>query len=82
MSILSPLSKVRNFSRNKIFHSNLMGYMKNRSTQTAVLQMYDRWVRGAVDGNINGVVLLELSAAFDMVCPEILIEFMEFMKTV
>ena len=84
VSILSPLSKVLErivfeqmysyFSRNKIFHSNLMGYRKNRSTLTAVLQMYDRWVRGAKDGHISGVVLLDLSAAFDLVCPEIMIE--------
>ena len=82
VSILSPLSKVLErivfeqlynyFSNNRIFHANLMGYRKNRSTLTAVLQMYDRWVRGASDGKISGVVLLDLSAAFDLVSPEIL----------
>ena len=84
VSILSPLSKVLEkavyeqiysyFSRNKIFHPNIMGFRKNRSTLSAVLQMYDRWVRGAVSGKINGVILLDLSAAFDLVDSNILVE--------
>ena len=51
-----------------------MGYRKNRSTETAILQMYDRWVRGAGQGNISGIVFLDLSAAFDLVDSKILIE--------
>ena len=84
VSILSPLSKVLErviyeqiyeyFSKNNIFHHNLMGFRKNRSTLTAVLQMYDRWVRGAAAGKINGVILLDLSAAFDLVDSCILVE--------
>ena len=57
-----------------MFHSNLMGYRKHRSTLTAVLQMYDRWVRGASQGKISGVILLDLSAAFDLVTSEKLLE--------
>ena len=77
VSILSPLSKVIErviyeqiydyFSKNRIFHPNLMGFRKNRSTMTALVQMYDRWICGANNGMINGVVLLDLSAAFDLV---------------
>ena len=84
VSILSPLSKVLErvvyeqiyeyFSQNNIFHPNLMGFRKNRSTLSAVLQMYDRWVCGAKDGKINGVILLDLSAAFDLVDSKILVE--------
>ena len=79
VSILSPLSKIaekivyeqmyKYFSNNKIFHSNMHGYRQNRSTCTALLSMYDRWVRAAAMGNIRGVVLLDLSAAFDLVEP-------------
>ena len=36
--------------------------------------MYDRWVGAAVAGQVSGVVLLDLSAAFDLVEPRILIE--------
>ena len=41
---------------------------------TALLQMYDRWVRAAGSSKVSGVVLLDLSAAFDLVDPEILIQ--------
>ena len=84
VALLSPLSKILEkvvylqvydyFSRNKIFHPNLHGYRHNRSTQTALLQMYDRWVSAAAAGQVSGVVLLDLSAAFDLVEPEILLK--------
>ena len=84
VAILSPLSKILEkvvylqiydyFTRNHIFHPNLHGYRHNRSTQTALLQMYDRWVTAAAAGQVSGVVLLDLSAAFDLVEPSILIQ--------
>ena len=87
VSILSPLSKVLEkvvyeqmysyFSRNHLFHPNLHGYRSNRSTQTALLQMYDRWVRAAHDSKLSGVVLLDLSAAFDLVDPTLLLKKLE-----
>ena len=83
VAILSPLSKILEkivyeqiydyFSSNKIFNSNLHGYRRHRSTQTALLCMYDRWARAAAAGQVSGVVLLDLSAAFDLVEPELLI---------
>ena len=84
VAILSPLSKVLEkivfeqmyeyFSRNKIFHENLHGYRQYRSTQTALLSMYDRWVRNASKKQVSGVILLDLSAAFDLVEPDILLK--------
>ena len=84
VSILSPVSKILEraiydqlysyFSCNRIFHQNFMGYRKNRSTMTALLQMYDRWVSGAGNKMTSGIILLDLSAAFDLVNPEILIQ--------
>ena len=84
VAILSPLSKVLEkivyeqvysyFSSNQLFHPNLHGYRKHRSTQTALLQMYDRWVRGASNGKLSAVVLLDLSAAFDLVDPVLLLK--------
>ena len=83
VSILSPLSKVLEkivyeqiyeyFTQNFLFHPSLHGYRKNRSTQTALLQLYDRWVRAAANGQLSGLVLLDLSAAFDLVDPALLI---------
>ena len=84
VTILSPVSKILQrlifeqlydyFTRNHIFHPNLDGYRKNRSTQTGLIQMYDRWVKAAAAGQVSGVVLLDLSAAFDLVDPVILIQ--------
>ena len=84
VSILSPISKVLEkivyeqiysyFTRNALFHPNFHGYRSNRSTQTALLQMYDRWVRSAHEGKLSGVVLLDLSAAFDLVDSGILLK--------
>ena len=84
VAILSPLGKIlekiifeqvyTHFSSNKIFHPNLHGYRRSRSTQTALLQMYDRWVRAAHHGQVTGVVLLDLSAAFDLVDHQILVK--------
>ena len=36
--------------------------------------MYDRWVRSAADSQVSGVVLLDLSAAFDLVDPTLLLQ--------
>ena len=84
VALLSPLSKVMEkivyrqiyeyFSINGLFHKSLHGYRKFRSTQTALLQLYDRWVRSASDGKLSGAVLLDLSAAFDLVDSRLLIE--------
>ena len=84
VAILSPLSKVLEkiiyqqiynyFTINKLFHPNLHGYRQNRSTQTTLLQMYDKWVRAASRGQVSGVILLDLSAAFDLVDSEIMIK--------
>ena len=83
VAILSPLGKIlekvifeqlyNHFSANKIFHSSLHGYRHHRSTQTALLQLYDRWIRAAHLGKVSGVVLLDLSAAFDLVDHQLLV---------
>jgi hypothetical protein len=82
--LLSPLSKVLEkvvhiqiydfFHLNKLFHPNHHGYRQNRSTQTALLQMYDKWVRAAAAAQVNGVMLLDLSAAFDLVDSDLLVK--------
>ena len=82
VALLSPLSKILEkiiyvqlynyFARNKILHPRLHGYRKNRSTQTALLEMYDQWVLAANKGHISGAVFLDLSAAFDLVSHDLL----------
>ena len=41
---------------------------------TALLTMYDKWVKAASKGQFSGVILVDLSAAFDLVSPELLIQ--------
>ena len=83
VAILSPLSKVLEkciyeqlysyFKENDILHPNIHGFRTNRSTQTALLQLYDQWVQAASQGQLSGAVLLDLSAAFDLVPPDTLV---------
>ena len=61
-------------TKNALFISNIHGYRENRSTQTALLTMYDRWVKAAASGQISGTVFLDLSAAFDLVDHYMLIQ--------
>ena len=82
VALLSPFGKITEkivyqqiysyFAKNGIFHDNLHGYRQHRSTQTALIQMYDRWLEAANNRQISGVVLLDLSAAFDLVDHNIL----------
>ena len=84
VAILSPLSKVLEkvvyeqlysyFSKNKLFSESLHGYRANRSTLTALLTMYEKWVTAASQNQVTGVVLADLSAAFDLVSPDLLIK--------
>ena len=41
---------------------------------TALISMYEKWVVAAIKGQISGVILVDLSAAFDLVCPSLLIK--------
>ena len=38
------------------------------------MTMYDRWVKAAAAGQVSGAVLLDLSAAFDLVDPQIIVQ--------
>ena len=52
--------------------------MKVESKHTGCIgpnyQLYDRWVRAASGGQLSGGVLLDLSAAFDLVDPQLLLQ--------
>ena len=41
---------------------------------TALLSMYEKWVKASSKSQVSGVVLVDLSAAFDLVSPDLLIK--------
>ena len=62
------------FSANKLWHPNHHGFRPNHSTGTALSQLYDLWIRNAEDTKLTAALLLDLSAAFDVVDHHILLE--------
>ena len=59
---------------NSLLNPNHHGSRKGHNTATALLQMYDQWQEEVEDGKMVGVMLIDLSAAFDMVDHQILLE--------
>ena len=62
------------FVKNNLFHQNQHGYLKNRSCTTALLTVYDKWVRAVNEKKLVGVLCLDFTAAFDLVSREKLVE--------
>ena len=52
---------------NNLIHPNHHAYRKNHNTTTALVQMYDGWLKALDDSLITGICLLDMSAAFDTV---------------
>ena len=61
------------FVVNELWHPNHHGYKHGHSTATAITQMYDIWIRGAEEKKLSAALLLDLSAAFDVVDHQILL---------
>ena len=62
------------FNDNSLFHSNHHGFLKNHSTATALIQMYDLWLTESENKELSAALLLDLSAAFDIVDHKILLK--------
>ena len=52
---------------NRLVHPNHHAYRAQHNTNTALVQMYDGWLQAAEAGQMAGVCLLDMSAAFDVV---------------
>ena len=65
---------VEYMNRNELFHPNHHGFRAHHSTTTAMVQMYDSWVQAVDKGELAGVCMLDMSAAFDVVDHEILLD--------
>ena len=63
---------------NNYFHPNHHGFRSGHSTATALLQMYDSWVEDIDKQLLEGICLIDLSAAFDVVDAELLVAKLGF----
>ena len=59
---------------NYLFHRNHHAYRSNHNTTTALIQVYDACVTAQDQGNLSGLYLLDMSAAFHIVDHEILLQ--------
>ena len=62
------------FKENALFHSNHHGFLPNHSTATALIQLHDMLLDAAESKEFSAALLLDLSAAFDIVDHQILLE--------
>ena len=74
-SVFNQISKY--LSDNSLLHPNHHAYRSHHNTTTALLQMHDTWVEALEDGELSGVCLLDMSAAFDIVDHDLLLSKLE-----
>ena len=59
---------------NNLLHPNHHAYRAQHNTTTALIQMYDGWLQAVESGEMAGVCMLDMSAAFDLVDHNLLIQ--------
>ena len=84
ISILNATSKIlekivcnqitKHMETNNLLPNNQHGFRAMRSTMTALSAMQREWIKSTEDGLITGVLIWDLSAAFDTVNTELLCE--------
>ena len=67
------LQLVEYSENNDLLHPSHHGFRSKHNTSTALLQMVDVWLEALEDNEIYAVVLLDMSAAFDVVDHRILL---------
>ena len=61
-------------NENSLLHPNHHAYRSQHNTTTALIQMYDGWLKAVEGGQLAGACLLDMSAAFDVVDHDLLLE--------
>ena len=64
---------------NKLLHPSHHGSRAGHSTTTAIIEMYDSWINGMEQNEMSAVMMLDLSAAFDLVNHNLLLEKLKLM---
>ena len=60
--------------QHQLLHPQHHAYRSHHSTTSTMLSLHDTWVEAAEHGKMVGVTLIDMSAAFDVVDTEILLE--------
>ena len=68
---------LHHFTSNGLFHQNQHGFLKGRSCVTCLATNMDSWARGADNNMYTGILCLDMTAAFDLVDPTIMINKLE-----
>ncbi|CAB4041085.1 Hypothetical predicted protein [Paramuricea clavata] len=58
---------------NNIIVKNQSGFRRNHSTETSLLQSTEMWLKSMDQGQINGLIFLDLKKAFDTIDHQILL---------
>ena len=58
---------------NNLLHPSHHGFRSKHSTASALIQMFDNWIEAFEDEEISAVIMLDMSAAFDVVDFDILL---------
>ena len=67
------LQMVRYLEENNLLHPSHHGFRAKHSTSTALIQMFDSWIEAFEDDEVSAVLMLDMSAAFDVVDHQILL---------
>ena len=65
------------FENQELFHPNHHGFLGHHSTATALIQLYDIWLEASEKTELSAALLLDLTAAFDVVDHFILFQKLE-----
>ena len=66
--------------KNDLIHPNHHGFLKNCSTTTALQQMLDLWLKSIDNGKLVAALFLDLSAGFDVINHDLLLDKLKFYK--
>ena len=83
VSLLSILSKVTErcifiqmttyLEENNLLHPSSHGFRSKHSTVSALIEMFDNWIEAFENNEVSAVIMLYMSAAFDVVDHDILL---------
>ena len=65
---------IQYLTQNSLLHPNHHAYRLGHNTTTALIQMYNGWVKAVESEQLVGACMLDMSAAFDLVDHELLIK--------